>query len=491
MKYFFYVKVSCGDVNALLHLMWQLVFEQNIPHWVRPFTYVKVFSKYEVCFYVKYSVYNEHDLTLLLPFYKVTRVIYNFFASITLSGGSEENISELFSKAYKTAPSIVFIDEIDAIASKRENLGREMERRIVTQLMTCMGDHKRGYVLVIGATNRPDAIDPALRRTGCFDREFKLGVPDEVARIEILSALTQNIKLEGAFDLIKVARSTPGFVGADLEALVKNAGGIAMHRIFERKLEHSRKNEGWWRKGYCWTHEEIANCTYTMSDFEAAAKLIQPAITRDGFSSIPKITWEDVGGLDSLRREFFNNIVLPIICPELEKKFGIDWKTGFLLYGPPGCGKTLIAQAVANEAGVNFIHIKGPELLNKYDGESELALRTIFSRARTCSPCILFFDELLTELDGNDQREGVYVIAATNRPKVMDKAILRPGRLGTHMYVPLPNQEQREMILKALSRNKPLDVDVDLGAIARSEACANLNGSDLKRMVRFSFFYEC
>ncbi|KAF5780064.1 putative AAA+ ATPase domain, ATPase, AAA-type, core [Helianthus annuus] len=483
--------VSCGDVNALSHLMWQSVFEQNIPHWVGPFTYVKVFFKYEVCFYVKYFVYNEHDLTLLLPFYKVTRIIYNFFASITLSGGSEENIRELFSKAYKTAPSIVFIDEIDAIASKRENLGREMERRIVTQLMTCMGDHKRGYVLVIGATNRPDAVDPALRRTGCFDREFKLGVPDEVARIEILSALTQNIKLEGAFDLIKVARSTPGFVGADLEALVKKAGGIAMHRIFERKLEHSRKNEGWWRKGYCWTHEEIANCSYTMSDFEAAAKLIQPAITRDGFSSIPKITWEDVGGLDSLRREFFNNIVLPIICPELEKKFGIDWKTGFLLYGPPGCGKTLIAQAVANEAGVNFIHIKGPELLNKYDGESELALRTIFSRARTCSPCILFFDELLTELDGNDQREGVYVIAATNRPKVMDKAILRPGRLGTHMYVPLPNQEQREMILKALSRNKPLDVDVDLGAIARSKACANLNGSDLKRMVRFSFFYEC
>ncbi|XP_021994983.2 cell division control protein 48 homolog C [Helianthus annuus] len=444
-----------------------------------------------------HAIANESGL----PFYEISAT--EFVSGV--SGGSEENIRELFSKAYKTAPSIVFIDEIDAIASKRENLGREMERRIVTQLMTCMGDHKRGYVLVIGATNRPDAVDPALRRTGCFDREFKLGVPDEVARIEILSALTQNIKLEGAFDLIKVARSTPGFVGADLEALVKKAGGIAMHRIFERKLEHSRKNEGWWRKGYCWTHEEIANCSYTMSDFEAAAKLIQPAITRDGFSSIPKITWEDVGGLDSLRREFFNNIVLPIICPELEKKFGIDWKTGFLLYGPPGCGKTLIAQAVANEAGVNFIHIKGPELLNKYDGESELALRTIFSRARTCSPCILFFDEidaittkrgkegglvvdrlltqLLTELDGNDQREGVYVIAATNRPKVMDKAILRPGRLGTHMYVPLPNQEQREMILKALSRNKPLDVDVDLGAIARSKACANLNGSDLKRMM--------
>ncbi|KAJ0629380.1 putative AAA+ ATPase domain, ATPase, AAA-type, core, AAA ATPase, AAA+ lid domain-containing protein [Helianthus annuus] len=548
--------------------MWQSVFEQILPHWVRPFTYVKVFSKYEVCFYVK-----------------VTRIIYNFFASITLSGGSEENIRELFSKAYKTAPSIVFIDEIDAIASKRENLEREMKRRIMTQLMTCMGDRKRAYVLVIGATNRPDAIDPTLRRPGRFDHEFRLGVPDENARTNILSAITQNIKLEGAFDLVKVAKSTPGFVGADLEALVKEAGGIAMQRIFERKLELSKDNEDWWRKTYSWTPEEIANCSYTMSDFEvskreflfgiylsnlynccclkkkklyiqAAAKQVQPCLTREGFSSVPNVTWDDVGGLDSLRREFYNTIVAPIICPDLAKKFGVDSKPGFLLYGPPGCGKTLIAQAVANEAGANFIHIKvcqvfeqgpgcvvisrplrsialclvesvllfrsglwhnllsayhwiGPELLNKYVGESELALRTIFSRARTCSPCILFFDEidaittkrgkegglvvdrlltqLLTELDGGDQRKGVYVIAATNRPKVMDKAILRPGRLGTHMYVPPPNQEEREMILKALSRNKPLDASVNLGAISRSKACANLNGADLKRMVRFSF----
>ncbi|KAF5780042.1 putative AAA+ ATPase domain, ATPase, AAA-type, core [Helianthus annuus] len=522
--------------------MWQSVFEQILPHWVRPFTYVKVFSKYEVCFYVK-----------------VTRIIYNFFASITLSGGSEENIRELFSKAYKTAPSIVFIDEIDAIASKRENLEREM-KSIMTQLMTCMGDRKRAYVLVIGATNRPDAIDPTLRRPGRFDHEFRLGVPDENARTNILSAITQNIKLEGAFDLVKVAKSTPGFVGADLEALVKEAGGIAMQRIFEKKLELSKDNEDWWRKTYSWTPEEIANCSYTMSDFEAAAKQVQPCLTREGFSSIPNVTWDDIGGLDSLRREFYNNIVAPIICPDLAKKFGVDSKPGFLLYGHPGCGKTLIAQAVANEAGANFIHIKvcqvfeqgpgcvvifrplrsialclvesvllfrsglwhnllsayhwiGPELLNKYVGESELALRTIFSRARTCSPCILFFDEvffiyrcynnkawkgrglvvdrlltqLLTELDGGDQRKGVYVIAATNRPKVMDKAILGPGRLGKHMYVPPPNQEEREMILKALSRNKPLDASVNLGAIARSKACANLNGADLKRTVRFSF----
>ncbi|MFS7983029.1 putative AAA+ ATPase domain, ATPase, AAA-type, core, AAA ATPase, AAA+ lid domain-containing protein [Helianthus anomalus] len=197
-----------------------------------------------------HAIANESGL----PFYEISAT--ELVSGVL--GGSEENIRELFSKAYKTAPSIVFIDEIDAIASKRENLGREMKRRIVTQLITCMGDRKRAYVLVIGATNRPDAIDPTLRRPGRFDHEFRLGVPDENARRKILSAITQNIKLEGAFDLVKVAKSTPGFVGADLEALVKEAGGIAMQRIFERKLEHSRKNEGWWRKGYCWTHEEIA-----------------------------------------------------------------------------------------------------------------------------------------------------------------------------------------------------------------------------------------
>ncbi|KAI7752208.1 hypothetical protein M8C21_025449 [Ambrosia artemisiifolia] len=447
-----------------------------------------------------HAIANESGL----PFYHIsaTKLVSG------VSGGSEENIRDLFSKAYKTAPSIVFIDEIDAIASKRENLDREMERRMVTQLMTCMGDRKQGYVLVIGATNRPDAIDPALRRPGRFDREFKLGVPDENARIKILSALTRNIQLEGAFDLLKLARSTPGFVGADLEALVKEAGYIAMQRTFERKLEHSTDNEDWWRKAYSWTPEEMTNCNYTMSDFEAAAKLVQPSLTREGFTSIPDVTWEDVGGLDLLRSEFYDNIVAPLKYPDLAKKFGLDSKTGFLLYGPPGCGKTLIAKAVANEAGVNFIHIQGPELLNKYVGESELALRTIFSRARTCSPCILFFDEidtitkdrgkdggvvgdrllnqLLIELDGGDRRKGVYVIAATNRPNTMDVAVLRPGRLGRLMYVPLPNRDERELILKALSRNKTLDADVDLGAFARSKACENLSGADLEDVIHIA-----
>ncbi|XP_076941082.1 cell division control protein 48 homolog C-like [Bidens hawaiensis] len=458
------------------------------------------------------------------PFYKIsaTELVSG------ISGASEENIRELFSKAYRTAPSIVFIDEIDAIASKRENLQREMERRIVTQLMTCMDESHRvakpdensksteppngkpGYVLVIGATNRPDAVDPALRRPGRFDREISLGVPDENARIKILSVLTQNLKLEGAFDLVKISRSTPGFVGADLAALVNKAGNLAMKRIIDlRKMELSiestdnEQNDDWWKKE--WTPEEMDKLSITMSDFEVAAKLVQPSSRREGFSSVPNVKWGDVGGLDLLRREFDRYIVRRIKYPNEYEDYGVDMETGFLLYGPPGCGKTLIAKAVANEAGANFIHIKGPELLNKYVGESELAVRTIFSRARTCSPCILFFDEvdalttkrgkeggwvverllnqLLIELDGADQRKGVYIIGATNRPEVMDRAVLRPGRFGKLMYVPLPNQDERGLILKALSRNKPLDADVDLIAIARSEACANLSGADLSALM--------
>lgn len=458
-----------------------------------------------------------------VPFYKIsaTELVSG------ISGASEENIRELFNKAYRTAPSIVFIDEIDAIASKRENLQREMERRIVTQLMTCMDeshrvakpddtkntettDGKPGYVLVIGATNRPDAVDPALRRPGRFDREITLGVPDENARIKILTVLTRNLKLEGAFDLMKISRSTPGFVGADLAALVNKAGNLAMKRIIDgRKSElskensESEENEDWWRKA--WTPEEMEKLSITMSDFEVAAKLVQPSSRREGFSSIPNVKWEDVGGLDQLRREFDRYIVRRIKYPDEYEEYGVDLETGFLLYGPPGCGKTLIAKAVANEAGANFIHIKGPELLNKYVGESELAVRTIFSRARTCSPCILFFDEvdalttkrgkeggwvverllnqLLIELDGADQRKGVYIIGATNRPEVMDRAVLRPGRFGKLLYVPLPNEDERGMILKALARTKPLDADVDLVDIGRSDRCANLSGADLSSLM--------
>ncbi|XP_060217473.1 cell division control protein 48 homolog C-like isoform X2 [Lycium barbarum] len=471
-----------------------------------------------------------------VPFYKLsaTELVSG------VSGASEENIRELFSKAYRTAPSIVFIDEIDAIASKRENLQREMERRIVTQLMTCMDESHRvvkpddeegttlptdkrnsevksdgsngepGYVLVIGATNRPDAIDPALRRPGRFDREIALGIPDENARVQILSVLTRNLRVEGAFDLMKIASSTPGFVGADLAALTNKAGNLAMKRIIDvRKVELSSElaegedAEEWWKKP--WSPEEMAKLSINMADFEEAAKLIQPSSRREGFSAIPNVKWEDVGGLDSLRHDFDRYIVRRIKNPNDYMGFGVDLETGFLLYGPPGCGKTLIAKAVANEAGANFIHIKGPEILNKYVGESELAIRTLFTRARTCAPCILFFDEmdalttkrgkeggwvverllnqLLIELDGADQRKGVYVIGATNRPEVMDQAILRPGRLGRLLYVPLPTPDERGLILKALARKKPIDSSVDLMAIGRDDACKSLSGADLAALM--------
>ncbi|KAL7003008.1 Cell division control protein 48 C [Sarracenia purpurea var. burkii] len=420
-----------------------------------------------------------------------------------------------------------------------------MERRIVTQLMTCMdeshrivqpgdantnaesSDCKPGYVLVIGATNRPDAVDAALRRPGRFDREIILGVPDENARVEILSVLTHNLRLEGAFDLMKIARSTPGFVGADLAALANKAGNLAMKRIIDRRKSELSEDctEDWWRNP--WLPEEMESLSITMADFEEAVKMVQPSSRREGFSAIPNVKWEDVGGLHLLRQEFDRYIVRRIKYPEdYERRdgmhlldhcftigsllistagFGVDLETGFLLYGPPGCGKTLIAKAVANEAGANFIHIKGPELLNKYVGESELAVRTIFSRARTCSPCILFFDEvdalttkrgkeggwvverllnqLLIELDGADQRRGVYVIGATNRPEVMDRAVLRPGRFGKLLYVPLPSPDERGLILKALSRKKPIDASVDLIAIGSDEACENLSGADLAALM--------
>uniref|UniRef100_A0A6N2LZV3 FAS1 domain-containing protein n=1 Tax=Salix viminalis TaxID=40686 RepID=A0A6N2LZV3_SALVM len=457
-----------------------------------------------------------------VPFYKIsaTEVVSG------VSGASEENIRDLFSKAYRTAPSIIFIDEIDAIASKRENLQREMERRIVTQLMTCMDEHHGlgqpsddssssessnripGNVLVIGATNRPDAVDPALRRPGRFDREINLGVPDEKARVQILSVLTKSCTLEGSLDILQIARSTPGFVGADLNALVNMAGNLAMRRVAsQRKSELSgqliekEENEDWWKKP--WSPEEMEKLAITMADFEKAAKLVQPSSKREGFSSIPNVKWEDVGGLDDIRDEFDLYIISRIKYPDDYQKFGVNLETGILLYGPPGCGKTMIAKAAANEAGANFIH--GPELLNKYVGESELAVRTLFSRARTCSPCIIFFDEvdalttmrgkeggwvverllnqLLIELDGADQRPGIFIIGATNRPEVMDPAVLRPGRFGKLIHVPLPSSEDRGLILKALAKGKPIDPSVDLAAIGQMEACKNFSGADLRKLM--------
>ncbi|KAK8950706.1 hypothetical protein KSP39_PZI003893 [Platanthera zijinensis] len=468
-----------------------------------------------------HAIANEASV----PFYKIsaTEVVSG------VSGASEEFIRDLFNKAYRTSPSIVFIDEIDAIASKRESLQREMERRIVTQLMTCMDDSRQtmggfdndsdleasnkslnrmpGYVLVIGATNRPDAVDHALRRPGRFDKEIALSIPDENARAEILAVLTRNLRHNNEFDLFTIARFTPGFVGADLAALVNKAGNLAMKRIIDKKrsqlVGHNEENFDWWK--HPWSPEEIENLSITMFDFEEAKKLVQPSTKREGFSLIPNIKWEDVGGLDSLRKAFNHYIVQRIKDPEDYKELGLDIEVGFLLYGPPGCGKTLIAKALANEAGANFIHIKGPEILNKYVGESEQEIRTIFSRARTCSPCIIFFDEidalttkrgregawvveralnqLLVELDGADERHGVFVIGATNRLEVIDPAVLRPGRFGKLFYVPLPTVAERGLILKALARKKPVAPDVDYDSLASRDACRNFTGADLAALV--------
>ncbi|KAF8772952.1 hypothetical protein HU200_005354 [Digitaria exilis] len=452
-----------------------------------------------------------------VPFYKISAP--DIVSGV--SGGSEENIRGLFQKAYRTAPSIVFIDEIDAIASKRENLQREMERRIVTQLMTCMdefhqnigGDDseadssakKPGHVIVIGATNRPDAVDQALRRPGRFDREIYLGVPDVNSRKQILMMLARKLRLEGQFDFLKVARATPGFVGADLKSLVNNAGYLAMNRIInKRRVQYCFENGAkvkWWKQQF-WDAGEMEYVT--MNDFEDATKLVQPTLRREGFSSVPEVTWDDVGGLDTLRKEF-RRYIRCIKSPEDCDVFGVRMQDGFLLFGPPGCGKTLIAQAMAHEAGANFIHIKGPELLNKYVGESESEIRKIFNRARTNAPCIVFFDELdalatkrgkeggwvverllnqlLVELDGVGQRKGVYVIGATNRIDVIDDAILRPGRLGKKHYVPIPGARERVSILKAHARHTPISSTVDLDVLALREACNNFTGADLASLV--------
>ncbi|KAG7597259.1 AAA+ ATPase domain [Arabidopsis suecica] len=448
-----------------------------------------------------------------VPFYKIsaTDVVSG------VSGASEENIRELFSKAYRTAPSIVFIDEIDAIGSKRENQQREMEKRIVTQLLTCMDgpgnkvpESSAGFVLVIGATNRPDALDPALRRSGRFECEIALSVPDEDARAEILSVVAQKLRLEGPFDKKRIARLTPGFVGADLEGVANMAGRIATKRILDLRksqLYGDCEDDNSWLR-HPWPEEELEKLFVKMSDFEEAVNLVQASLTREGFSIVPDVKWDDVGGLDHLRLEFNRYIVRPIKKPDIYKAFGVDLETGFLLYGPPGCGKTLIAKAVANEAGANFMHIKGAELLNKYVGESELAIRTLFQRARTCSPCVIFFDEVdalttsrgkegawvverllnqfLVELDGGERR-NVYVIGATNRPDVIDPAFLRPGRFGNLLYVPLPNAEERASILKAIARKKPIDPSVDLDGIAKMK-CEGFSGADLAHLVQKATF---
>jgi len=397
-------------------------------------------------------------------------------------GESEERLREIFRQAEENAPSIIFIDEIDAIAPKREEVTGEVEKRVVSQLLALMDGLKpRGRVVVIGATNRPNAIDPALRRPGRFDREIEIGVPNKQGRLEILQIHTRGMPLAEDVDLEKIANVTHGFVGADLEALCKEAAMRALRRILPQ-IDFEKES----------IPAEILNkITVTMNDFMEALKDVEPSAMREVLVEVPTVKWEDIGGLADVKLELQEAVEWPLKYPEVFEQADAKPPKGILLYGPPGTGKTLLAKAVATESEANFISVKGPELLSKWVGESERAVREIFRKAKQAAPSIIFFDEidsiapvrgggygdshvtervisqLLTEMDGLEELRGVVVIAATNRPDIIDPALLRPGRFDKLLYVPPPDIEARKEILKIHLRKKPLAEDVDIEELAR------------------------
>ncbi len=397
-------------------------------------------------------------------------------------GESEERLREIFRQAEENAPSIIFIDEIDAIAPKREEVTGEVEKRIVSQLLALMDGLKpRGRVVVIGATNRPNAIDPALRRPGRFDREIEIGVPNKQGRLEILQIHTRGMPLAEDVDLEKIASVTHGFVGADLEALCKEAAMRALRRILPQ-IDFEKET----------IPAEILNkITVTMNDFMEALKDVEPSAMREVLVEVPTVKWSDIGGLADVKLELQEAVEWPLKYPEIFEHMDAKPPKGILLYGPPGTGKTLLAKAVANESEANFISVKGPELLSKWVGESERAVREIFRKAKQAAPSIIFFDEIdsiaptrgggygdshvtervisqfLTEMDGLEELRGVVVIAATNRPDIIDPALLRPGRFDKLLYVPPPDFEARKEILKIHLNKKPLAEDINIDELAK------------------------
>jgi len=412
-------------------------------------------------------------------------------------GESEARLREVFEDAEKNAPSIVFIDELDAIAPKREEVAGEVERRVVAQLLSLMDGLKaRGKVVVIGATNRPQALDPALRRPGRFDREIVIGVPDRDGRKEVLQIHTRGMPLAKEVDLDALANVTHGFVGADLEAICKEAAMSTLRRILpEIKLEEK-----------VIPSEVLEKLQVTKEDFDNALKMVEPSAMREVLVEVPNVHWSDIGGLEEVKQELQEAVEWPIKQPELFKRMGIEPPRGILLYGPPGTGKTLLARAVATESEANFIAVKGPEMLSKWVGESERAVRETFRKARMVAPAIIFFDEidavvpmrgsgigdshvtervisqLLTELDGLEKLENVVVIAATNRPDLIDSALLRPGRFDRLVLVPAPDKKARLEIFKIHTKGMPLAKDVDLEALAaETEGYA---GSDITGLCR-------
>ena len=406
-------------------------------------------------------------------------------------GESEARLREIFKETKEKAPSIIFIDEIDSITPKREEVTGEVERRVVSQLLSLMdGLEARGKVIVIAATNRPNAIDPALRRPGRFDREIEIKVPDKRGRLEILQIHTRNMPLDSDVNQEKIASVTHGFVGADLEYLCKEAAMKCLRRLLpELNLEDEKIPP-----------ETLEKLIITRADFENAIKEVMPSAMREVYLESPDVAWNDIGGLDEVKRELQEAVEWPLRYPDLYSKLGHSIPKGILMHGPSGTGKTMLAKAVATESEANFISVKGPELLSKWIGESERGVREIFRRARQAAPCVVFFDEvdsiapirgmegvnagtermvsqLLTEMDGIQELSGVVIIAATNRLDMIDTALLRPGRFDKIVFVPKPDLSTRLKILEIYAKEKPITTDVNLHRIA--ELTDGFSGADM------------
>jgi len=439
-----------------------------------------------------------------------------------MSGESEQRVRDLFDTAKENSPCVLFLDEIDAIAQPRENSSKDMERRIVSQLLASIDELKKDSngILFVGATNRLENLDMSLRRAGRFDKELCLGIPGQECREQILRIVCKKCKLSEGFDYKLISHLTPGYVGADLSSLCREAAVSAVSRVLENDdpIDDDKTKDDLIK--YCAgddaeslkkviPQETLDSLYISVDDFKESIKTIVPTTKREGFATIPDVTWNDIGALENVRDELSLSILGPVRNPDLFKSLGLQRAGGILLAGPPGCGKTLLAKAIANETGINFISVKGPELLNMYVGESERAVRRCFERARISAPCVIFFDELdslcprrsstesgasarvvnqmLTELDGLNMRKEVFVIAATNRPDIIDPAVLRPGRLDKTLYIGIPSAEDRVKILKTITKDgtKPaFTEDVCLEKIANDKRCSDFTGADLSLLVR-------